>query len=116
MSLYCLGLQYTIIAFTLLRITFDYNKMHLISRDRCVEIRRYLHFNDYMPYRNVEDRDRLFTIRPLFESLVSKCKDIPLRGQMFCVDQQIVPFKGQSGLKTYNPKKPHKWGYKICVL
>lgn len=35
---------------------------------------------------------------------------------MFCVDEQIVPFKGYSGLKCYNPKKPHKWGYKMFAL
>lgn len=27
-----------------------------------------------------------------------------------------MPFKGQSCLRQYNPKKPHKWGYKIWVL
>lgn len=35
---------------------------------------------------------------------------------MLCVDEQIVPFKGKSSLKQYNPKKPHKWGYKVFVL
>ncbi|KAI0218376.1 hypothetical protein LSAT2_029914, partial [Lamellibrachia satsuma] len=32
------------------------------------------------------------------------------------IDEQVVPFKGKSILKTYNPKKPKKWGYKIFVL
>ncbi|XP_066978982.1 uncharacterized protein [Macrobrachium rosenbergii] len=32
------------------------------------------------------------------------------------IDEQIVPFKGTSSTKTYNPKKPKKWGYKIFVL
>ncbi|XP_066941424.1 piggyBac transposable element-derived protein 2-like [Macrobrachium rosenbergii] len=32
------------------------------------------------------------------------------------IDEQIVPFKGTSSMKTYNPKKPKKWGYKIFVL
>lgn len=30
--------------------------------------------------------------------------------------RQIVPFKGRISIKQYNPKKPHKWGYKIFVL
>ena len=29
------------------------------------------------------------------------------------IDEQVVPFKGQHGLKRYLPKKPKKWGYKI---
>ena len=32
------------------------------------------------------------------------------------VDEQIKPFKGKSSLKQYNPKKPHKWEYKVFVL
>lgn len=32
------------------------------------------------------------------------------------VNEQMVPFKGRSCLRQYNPKKPHKWGYKIWVL
>ena len=33
-----------------------------------------------------------------------------------CIDEQIAPFKGKSGLKQFNPKKPKKWGYKLYVL
>ncbi|KAF2904348.1 hypothetical protein ILUMI_01806 [Ignelater luminosus] len=40
---------------------------------------------------------------------------IPLQGQMFCADEQIIPFKRKSALKCYNPKK-HKWGYKLFAL
>ena len=32
------------------------------------------------------------------------------------IDEQIVPSKGRSCLRQYNPKKQHKWGYKIFVL
>ncbi len=35
---------------------------------------------------------------------------------MLCDDEQIVPFKGKSSLKQYNPKKLKKWCYKICVM
>lgn len=28
----------------------------------------------------------------------------------------LVPFKGKSSIKQYNPKKPKRWGCKICVL
>lgn len=32
------------------------------------------------------------------------------------VDEQICSTKARSNLKIYNPKKPHKWVYKIFVL
>jgi hypothetical protein len=32
------------------------------------------------------------------------------------IDEQVVPFKGKSRLRQYNPKKPKKWGYKVFVL
>ncbi|KAL6484584.1 hypothetical protein MHYP_G00066290 [Metynnis hypsauchen] len=32
------------------------------------------------------------------------------------VDEQIIPYKGKSRLKLYNPSKPHKWGYKVYLL
>jgi hypothetical protein len=31
-------------------------------------------------------------------------------------DEQVIPFKGRSTFKAYNPKKPHKWGYKMWIL
>lgn len=31
------------------------------------------------------------------------------------VDEQIIPTKARS-TQQYNPKKPHKWGYKVFVL
>ena len=33
-----------------------------------------------------------------------------------CIDEQMVPFKGRSKLKQYNPQKPKKWGYRLYVL
>ncbi|KAK3893237.1 hypothetical protein Pcinc_002923 [Petrolisthes cinctipes] len=39
-----------------------------------------------------------------------------LPAEKLSIDEQIVPFKGCSRLRTYNPKKPKKWGYKIFVL
>jgi hypothetical protein len=32
------------------------------------------------------------------------------------VDEQMIPFKGQLGLKVYIKNKPKKWGVKVFVL
>ena len=36
--------------------------------------------------------------------------------EKLCIDEQLVPFKGKSALKQYNPQKPKKWGYKLYIL
>ncbi|XP_063878299.1 piggyBac transposable element-derived protein 2-like isoform X1 [Scylla paramamosain] len=89
----------------------------VFSRNRWEEIKKYIHFNDNsnMPAPTDETRDKLFKIRPIVDKLLHKFQAIPQQ-QMLCIDEQIVPFKGRSGLKQYNPKKPNKWGYKIFVL
>ncbi|XP_005094394.1 uncharacterized protein LOC101860488 [Aplysia californica] len=54
-------------------------------------------------------------VRPLIKSLKGKFKaTVAEETGLLAADKQIVPFKGK--LKTYNPKKPNKWGYKIYVL
>lgn len=89
----------------------------IMPRDRWEKIKASLHFNDNtnMPARDDPNRDRLFKIRPIIDQLLPKFQSLSM-DQMLCVDEQMVPFKGQSCLKQYLPKKPHKWGYKIFVL
>uniref|UniRef100_A0A3Q3VTB7 PiggyBac transposable element-derived protein domain-containing protein n=1 Tax=Mola mola TaxID=94237 RepID=A0A3Q3VTB7_MOLML len=83
----------------------------LISRERWEETKHFIHFSDNMTPNNGE---RLFKVRPLIDSLLSKFQALP-QDQM-SIDEQTVPFKGRSSLKQYIPKKPYKWGYKIFVL
>lgn len=86
----------------------------VISRDRFDEITKFLHFNDNNNMA-ASNRDKLFKIRPIVDSLLQKFQAIP-QDQMLFIGEQIVPFKGRSSLKQYMPKKPHRWGYKIYVL
>ncbi|XP_063856907.1 uncharacterized protein LOC135098455 [Scylla paramamosain] len=59
--------------------------------------------------------DRLFKVRPVLDHLQSKFRSIPMQ-QMCCIDEMIVPLKGNSYLKQYIPSKPHKWGFKVFAL
>ncbi|XP_046663283.1 piggyBac transposable element-derived protein 1-like [Homalodisca vitripennis] len=79
---------------------------NVISRDRWKEIKSKLHCNDNSKLRRDDpNRDRLFKIGPLFDSLQEKFRNLP-KSEFLCIDEQIVPFKGKSGLKQYNPKNP----------
>lgn len=87
-----------------------------MSRNRWVEIKNNLHCNDNAGYDSRDpSRDRLYKIRPLVDHFQGKFRAIP-KEQHLCVDEQIVPYKGTSRLRQYNPKKPKKWGYKIFAL
>ena len=81
---------------------------------RFEEIKRYLHFNNNADL-DPDTPDKLFKIRPFYESIVGVFRTLPM-GEHLSIDEQIVPFKGRSSLKQYNPMKPKKWGYKIFVL
>lgn len=89
----------------------------VMSRDRWEDIKASLHFNDTtsMVDSGTEAADKLFKVRPIIESLLTKFQAIP-QAQKLCVDEQMVPFKGHSSLKQYLLKKPNKWGYKVFIL
>ena len=65
--------------------------------DRWEAIKASLHFNDdsKMPCQDDPDRDRLFKICPIIEFLLPKFQTLP-QDPMFCVDEQMVFFKGAS--------------------
>ena len=77
-------------------------------------IKRFLHCNDNntMPK---DCTDKLYKIRPIIDALKEKFR-LFSPTELLCIDEQMVPFKGRSKLKQYNPQKPKKWGYKLYVL
>lgn len=81
------------------------------------KIRRFIHFNDNsnMAPCDHADHDCLFKIRPVVTKLNETCLNVPFE-KYLCVDQQICSTKARNNLKRYNPKKAHKWGYKIYVV
>lgn len=90
------------------------NVADIMSRNRWEEIKSKLHMVDNTTL-DPNANDRLFKVRPMVDHLRTKFKKIPMI-QSLCIDEQLVPFKGNSGIKQYIPSKPHKWGYKMFVL
>ncbi|KAK2718985.1 hypothetical protein QYM36_006112 [Artemia franciscana] len=85
-----------------------------MSRDRFEQIKKYLHFNDNLTQKPRGDpgHDKIHKVRPLIEMIRDNFMKIPPEEHQ-AVDEQIVPTKQRISLKQYNPKKPHKWGYKF---
>lgn len=87
---------------------------NIMTVNRFEEIKRFIHFNDNTT--NTSDSyDKLFKVRPLLEQIRNILVTVP-KEEYLAVDEQIIPTKSKTSLKQYNPKKPHKWGYKVFVL
>ena len=58
--------------------------------------------------------DKLHKLLSVIDKVNERLKLVPTE-ECLTVDEQIIPFKGKGSLKQYNPKKPHKLGYKVAV-
>ena len=86
----------------------------VMAVNRFEQIKSNLHFNDNTKMA-VPNTDKLFKVRPLIDSLTKTFSEQTPQ-EYLSIDEQVIPFKGKSSLKTYNPKKPKKWGYKVYIL
>ncbi len=77
-------------------------------------LKGFLHFSDNskLPVRNSSLYDILYRIRPILDSVVSKCQRLEPE-EYHSLDEKIISTKCHSSLKQYNPRKPHKWGFKV---
>ena len=74
-------------------------------------VKRLLHINDN-DTRADDCIDSLYKIHPFIDAVTNKVRSV-LPGEKMSIDEQVVPFKGNSRLRQYNPKK---WGYKVCYI
>ena len=89
-----------------------------ITRDRFLEISRYLHFvdNDSLEPRGSEGYNRLGKVRPVITHFTHKFRDLYQPHKEVAVDEAMIKFTGRSCLKQYMPMKPIKRGIKAWVL
>ena len=86
-----------------------------MPRNRFLTILSKLHLNDNTKM-NPNDKDKLYKVRPLIESLNKRFRNIRSPGEYVSVDESMIRFKGRSSFKQYNPMKPIKRGYKLWCL
>lgn len=89
-----------------------------LSQKQFESIRSYLHFNDndaMICDKKDTNYDRLYKVRPIIKHFNEVSSSIPYPRDM-SVDENICATKMRSSLKQYNPKKPHKWGFKLFML
>lgn len=88
----------------------------VMSRDRFLQIFWMLHVgNDNIQVDN-EALKRTQKIHGIIEKIEKLFHKYFIPGRNIAIDESTVGFKGKILFKTYNPKKPTKWGIRIFVL
>ncbi|XP_026819612.1 piggyBac transposable element-derived protein 3-like [Rhopalosiphum maidis] len=93
------------------RINIIANNM---SRNRFFQLRNCFHVIDNESVSN-DNRDKFVKIRPLHNSFIKRCSELP-KEKNLCIDEQLIPFKGNLSIKQYIKGKPTPWGIKNCLL
>ncbi|XP_072142035.1 piggyBac transposable element-derived protein 3-like [Dermacentor andersoni] len=84
-----------------------------MSRNRFEKLRNCLHIVDVNGDHN--SNDRLWKVRTLLDAFRERCLNLTLEEHL-CIDEQIIPFKGQLDIKQYIKGKPNPWGVKVFML
>lgn len=59
--------------------------------------------------------DRFWKVRPIYDRLRKHCATLELEGNV-CIDEQMIPFKGQMNAKVFVKNKPCRFGIKNFML
>lgn len=115
-----LGLQLTMgyITFPRIRIYWEEGLrlpiFDLMSRNRFLSIRTNIHLihNNTIPVGN---KDKFIKVRPLFESVRSRCQRLKVE-ECISFNEQIVPFMGKLEVRHYIKNKPNPFSIKLYCL
>jgi hypothetical protein len=90
----------------------------VMTRDRFEYILSCLHLSDnsLQPPSSSASYDRLYKVREFLSNLASNFAEHAVIEEVCSVDEQMIPFKGQLGIKVYMKGKPKKWGVKVIYI
>ena len=92
---------------------FNYDKVaSVMTINQFEKIKKFLHCQHNLS-RPKNISDRLYKIRPVVDHMKKSFSNIAL-SEKLRIDEQMVPFKGNSGLKQYNPQNL-KNGVTSCI-
>lgn len=84
-----------------------------LSRNRFELLLKMWHFSDN---NSCPEGDRLYKIQPLLDMFIQNSQKVFTPGQVVCIDETLVPFRGRLVMKQYIPQKTHKYGVKLFKL
>ena len=82
------------------------------------KIRSILHFNDnnaIIMNKTHPKYDRLFKLRPVLDHFNESFGSVAY-DENLSIDENVCATKAKNSYRQYNPKKPHKWGYKFLMI
>lgn len=85
-----------------------------MSRNRFLEIKRYLHFCDNLV--GVKTADKMFKVRPLADILMKKFLQWGVFHQDLSIDESMVKYFGRHPSKQFIRGKPVRFGYKNWMV
>lgn len=93
----------------------------VMSRNRFMELQKYLHFVDASTITPTEREKRnksdgFWPITTLLEKLAILFQQYYRCGQDFNIDEQCILMKGTHRCKCFNPNKPNKFHFKLFCL
>lgn len=91
-----------------------------MSRDRFMLLLSFFHLNDNNSDGNIprgqEGHNPLFKLGRLYETILYRFQLYYYPHQNLCIDECMVPWRGNLSFRTYNPDKPNKYGMKGYML
>ncbi|KAK7095512.1 hypothetical protein V1264_006908 [Littorina saxatilis] len=82
-----------------------------MARDRYLAILGFFHLVDNQGMRNREDK--IHKVRPLFDHLATRFKDVYYPQQELSVDESMIPWRGRLSFRMFIPSKPTRYGIKM---
>lgn len=89
-----------------------------MSRNRYLEIKRYLHISDNSELESIapQERDKLFKIRRIINQLNDKFLQFGVFSENLSIDEQMVRYYGHHYLKQFMRGKPIRFGFKQWAI
>ncbi|XP_068084817.1 piggyBac transposable element-derived protein 3-like [Anabrus simplex] len=84
-----------------------------MNRNRFFQIRNNLHMVDTLTKPG--NSDRFWKVRPIYDCVRERCLELQVEREI-CIDEQMIPFRGQLNVKQYVRGKPYPWGVKLFAL
>ncbi|KAK9737933.1 Transposase IS4 [Popillia japonica] len=88
----------------------------VMSLKRMLTILACLRFDNKQERRQRIEEDPAAAISLVFSELVQNCQTQYSVGELTCIDEMLVGFRGRVKFRVYMPNKPNKYGIKILAL
>lgn len=86
-----------------------------MSRDRFIQIYRFIRFDDKVTRQERKKRDKLAAIREVCDMFVTNCQESFSPYENITIDEQLVAFRGKCPFRQYIKSKPAKYGIKVWI-